>query len=169
MNGIQIVLSNFRRYIMSQFKWHETAEKQWDEKSTLWNKNSQEMWDIGSRSSIVPFIQKHIQFGKRNEVNLLDLGCGDGYGSWKLYNAGYDVTGIDLSKEMVDLANKRCEEEQIDFIQSDLVTLPFENESFQAVTAINSFEWTEVPVNAILEMKRVLMNGGQACVGINRE
>ena len=40
---------------MTKFNWHESAEK-WDSSAEFWNQNSQEMWDSGSRSTIIPFL-----------------------------------------------------------------------------------------------------------------
>lgn len=40
--------------------------------------------------------------GKR----VLDLACGCGYGSWILHEAGNDVTGVDISEEAIEYADR---------------------------------------------------------------
>jgi ubiquinone/menaquinone biosynthesis C-methylase UbiE len=144
------------------FEWHKEAEKKWDERADFWNQNSQEMWDEGSRSSIIPFLQSHVSPGNR----VLDAGCGDGYGSYKLSKQDYQVIGIDLSKQMVEKANERMSGENPHFVQGDLAKLPFQAEAFDAVMAINSLEWTQTPLTALKEIHRVLKDNGNACIGI---
>ncbi|MBO9129545.1 class I SAM-dependent methyltransferase [Bacillus sp. 165] len=147
---------------MKSFNWHKTAQVQWDERANFWNQSSQEMWDTGSRSEIVPFFEKHVEKG----AAVLDIGCGDGYGTYKVNKAGYKATGIDLSEEMIKLANARGEQEGLAFMQGDINALPIEDESFDAAMVINALEWTEHPLIAIEEMKRILKPNGLACIGI---
>ncbi len=68
---------------MTKFNWHESAEKKWDSSAEFWNQNSQEMWDSGSRSTIIPFFEQYV----KKEAQVLDVGCGDGYGTYKLSRA----------------------------------------------------------------------------------
>lgn len=144
------------------FDWHREAEKAWDERAVYWNQNSKTMWDSGSRKTIIPFIERHIPKGSK----VADIGCGDGYGAYKLYRAGYDVTGVDISREMIELANKRVKSDQLCFVQGDLTDLSFKPNTFDAVMAINSLEWTEIPVIALQELKRIVKNNGYLCAGI---
>ncbi|MGI8316451.1 class I SAM-dependent methyltransferase [Halobacillus mangrovi] len=145
-----------------QFNWHVEAERVWNDKAEFWNSKSKGMWEEGSRKTIVPFIKQHIEIGN----HIADLGCGDGYGAYKLYKEGYCVTGLDLSQDMIERANKRLETDRLSFVQGDLTKLPFQDESFDGLMAVNSLEWTEVPYVGLEEMKRVLKPGGKLCVGI---
>ncbi|WP_188456101.1 class I SAM-dependent methyltransferase [Virgibacillus oceani] len=147
---------------MGSFDWHEEAKKQWDSRADFWNERSVNMWDKGSRKDIIPFIEKYIAKGKK----ILDIGCGDGYGSFKLHQSGYNVMGMDLSTEMISRAKKRLQSEEINFLQGDVNHLPFDNESFNGMMAVNVLEWTEVPLNALNELWRVLKKDGFLCVGI---
>jgi ubiquinone/menaquinone biosynthesis C-methylase UbiE len=147
---------------LKTFNWHKEAEKSWDERADFWNQSSEEMWEHGSRKTIVPFILKHIPKGSY----VADLGCGDGYGSFKLHQAGYHVVGIDLSKEMIEKAKSRGENERLQFLQGDLTKLPFSDETFSGAMAINSIEWTEKPLEALNEMRRVLKSDHHLCVGL---
>ncbi|WP_044748379.1 class I SAM-dependent methyltransferase [Bacillus alveayuensis] len=147
---------------MKTFNWHKEAEKSWDERADFWNQSSEEMWEHGSRKTIVPFISKYIP----KEGYIADLGCGDGYGSWKLSKAGYRVVGIDLSSEMIEKAKVRGESKQLQFCQGDLTKLPFPDETFSGAMAINSMEWTEKPLDALNEIRRVLKSGHLLCVGL---
>ncbi|MCH1627358.1 class I SAM-dependent methyltransferase [Ferdinandcohnia quinoae] len=147
---------------MTNFNWHSESEKQWNNRADFWNQQSQRMWDSGSRSTIIPFFSQYVSKGSK----VLDAGCGDGYGSYKLSENGYDVIGIDLSTEMIEKANPRQYAGKLSFLQSDLSALPFDNGTFNAVMAINSLEWTERPLVAINELNRVTKNGGIGCIAL---
>lgn len=146
---------------MSLFDWQAEAQQRWDERADFWNQSSEEMWERGSRKTIVPFLSKHMKPG----IEIADLGCGDGYGSYKLYEAGYRVIGIDLSEEMMKKAKER-EAEGLTFQQGDLTRLPLADEQMSGLMAINSLEWTEKPLDALNEMRRVLKKNGLFCLGL---
>lgn len=147
---------------MSNFEWHEEARKQWDDRAGFWNKNSEEMWTEGSRKTIIPFLEPYIEKGSY----IIDAGCGDGLGSYLLAKKGYHVTGVDLSNEMIERAKARTDIDSVSFVQGDLTNLPSEEKSADAVMAINSLEWTEKPIDALNELKRIVKDKGYACVGI---
>lgn len=144
------------------FNWRKEAEAQWDNRAAFWNERSKNMWDNGSRKDIVPFIEKHLEKGSK----ILDIGCGDGYGSYKLHQLGYDVTGMDLSNEMISRAKQRLHKEEIKFMQGDVGELPFAANSSDGIMAINVLEWTEFPENALVELHRVLKKDGLLCIGV---
>ncbi|MBP2079371.1 class I SAM-dependent methyltransferase [Oceanobacillus polygoni] len=146
---------------MASFNWKSEAETEWDKRAVFWNKRSRDMWDNGSRKDILPFMKNYIGEGSK----LLDIGCGDGYGTHKLFESGYDATGVDLSQEMIRIANSR-EKDNIDFLQGDVNKLPFAEHHFDGVLAINVLEWVEDPLHALHEMKRVVNKNGILCVGV---
>ncbi|MGM8212488.1 class I SAM-dependent methyltransferase [Virgibacillus sp. W0430] len=142
--------------------WQETVEREWDGRAHFWNARSQQMWDKGSRKEIIPFIKKYIAAGKK----ILDVGCGDGYGSFKLKQAGYTVMGVDISAEMIAYARENQQNNNIGFFQSDAAELPFSDKHFDALVAINVLEWTEQPKKVLEELQRVVKTNGVLCIGI---
>jgi ubiquinone/menaquinone biosynthesis C-methylase UbiE len=147
---------------MESFNWKERAEVEWDSRADFWHERSRNMWETGSRKTILPFIQQHVKKGS----DILDVGCGDGYGSYLLNKAGYGVTGVDLSVEMITHAKKTAPQREIVYQKADVNDLPFPTNSFDALMAINVLEWTENPFHALKEMIRVTKEGGFLCVGI---
>lgn len=87
----------------------------------------------------------------KKEAQVLDVGCGDGYGTYKLSSAGYKAVGVDLSEVMIQKGKERGEGPNLSFIKGDLSALPFENEQFESIMAINSLEWTEEPLRALMK------------------
>lgn len=147
---------------MNSFNWKNESERQWDLRATSWHSKSLEMWENGSRKDIIPFIQTFLPIGS----SICDMGCGDGYGSLKLAQEGYKVTGIDASEEMILRARKLLEGKDESFIKGDITSTPFLTNAFDAVMAINSLEWTESPLKVLYEMKRIVKERGYACIGI---
>ena len=61
----------------------------------------------------------------KDKKKLLELACGTGIQSIYFKKAGFEVTGLDLSHEMLDLAEKRSREAGLDipFIQGNMLDL----------------------------------------------
>lgn len=64
-------------------------------------------------------------FPKTKNAKLLELACGTGIQSIRFKQAGFDVTGLDLSEEMLNLARKRAQSAHLDipFIQGNMLDL----------------------------------------------
>ncbi len=73
-------------------------------------------------------------FPKR-KAKLLELACGTGIQSIRFKQAGYDVTGLDLSEDMLKLARRRAQTAHLDipFIQGNMLDLS-NVETFDLVT-----------------------------------
>lgn len=91
-------------------------------------------------------------------VRLLDIACGPGYVAAAARKAGCEVTGVDFSSRMVDLA--RAAQPQIEFREGDAEDLPFPNASFDAVVMNFGMLHLGRPDLAIREAARVLRPGG---------
>ena len=63
--------------------------------------------------------------------SILDVGCGTGALCSVLHEAGFSVTGIDPAQNMLAVAKRQPENEDIRFLQADaLEQLPFADKSF---------------------------------------
>lgn len=145
---------------MNSFNWTIRSKEEWNDRADFWNSRSKSMWDSGSRKDIIPLLTSHLH----SQARVLDVGCGDGYGTYRLHTLGYDAVGVDISEEMIAYAKKRGT--TIPFYIADVSNLPVEMESVDAILCINVLEWIEVPVVALQELKRVLKKGGLLCIGI---
>jgi len=98
------------------------------------------------------------------ELHVLDLACGTGTTSYfihKLYNC--KVTGIDISEDLIAVANKNLskrKQDNINFQVADALALPFPGNSFDVVVAQAFFILIDEKEQALREISRVLKPGG---------
>lgn len=91
---------------------------------------------------------------------VLDVGCGAGFLSNAMAKAGHNVDGIDMSEESLAIAKKYDETKSVNYQIADAYKLPFEDEVFDAVSAMDFLEHVEEPGKVIEEVSRVLKPGG---------
>ena len=78
---------------------------------------------------------------------VLDAGCGSGFSTKVIEEAGFDVVGIDVSKEMVKLGKSKG----LKIIQADMSALPFEDEFFDGFISISALQWVTGGYEQVLE------------------
>jgi 2-polyprenyl-6-hydroxyphenyl methylase/3-demethylubiquinone-9 3-methyltransferase len=91
---------------------------------------------------------------------VLDIGCGGGFLSNPLALAGHRVIGIDLSEGSLITAKKRDTTQSVEYLRADATLLPFPDQSFDVVCAMDLLEHVEQPERVIQEASRVLKKGG---------
>jgi cyclopropane fatty-acyl-phospholipid synthase-like methyltransferase len=72
-------------------------------------------------------------------LKVLDLGCGAGYSTEYLQNLGFEVTGLDILEEMVEIAKKR----NLNAIAGDMRELQkyFGKQTFDAIVSVSALQW----------------------------
>lgn len=100
---------------------------------------------------------------------MLDVGCGGGFTIRRLLNRSKDahVYGIDISEESVTKAKKVNAEvlnKQVFVTQGSAERLPYNNEIFDLVTAVETvYFWPNLP-DCLQEVRRVLKPGGKFAI-----
>lgn len=74
---------------------------------------------------------------------ILDLAAGTGASSAEIARSGARVVACDLSAGMIEVGRNRHPD--IEFIQGDAMDLPFEDQSFDAVTIPTGCEMFQIP------------------------
>ncbi|MBF0411525.1 MAG: methyltransferase domain-containing protein [Desulfamplus sp.] len=86
--------------------------------------------------------------------SVLDIGCGTGRSLEPLLNSGLNLTGVDPSPYMLDIAHERLGD-KADLHRAFAEELPFDDNSFNHAFFMTSLEFTEMPAKAIEEACRV--------------
>ncbi|MFL5357460.1 methyltransferase domain-containing protein [Archangium sp.] len=107
----------------------------------------------------------HRLLGACEGARVLDVGCGLGDVARELgamVGKSGQVTGIDLSENMVSEARRRTEGTglNIDYRQGDVHRLEFPSNTFDGSRASRVFIYLEDPLQALSEMLRVTRPGG---------
>lgn len=107
---------------------------------------------------ILDKIKQHEFFSPSTKI--LDVGCGGGFLSNELAKQGMQITGVDLSEESLKAAHRHDETKSVNYQVADAYHLPFENETFEVITAMDFLEHVDRPEDVIKEFSRVLKPGG---------
>lgn len=98
---------------------------------------------------------------------ILDAGCGEGATAMHLAkNYSYKITGIDLLSESIEIAKTKYKNSglPINFLVGDFTKLPFKDNSFDGLYAIETFIHSSDPLATLAEFRRVLRPGGQLVI-----
>lgn len=133
---------------IAQFK--ENAKKAWSTFGPTENMTS----------SVAPRLVKHA--GVARGMKVLDVGCGTGVVALTAARLGADVTGIDLTPELVARARENASIMglAVDFREGDAEALEPGDATFDVVVSQFGHMFAPRPEVAIKEMLRVLKPGG---------
>ncbi len=96
------------------------------------------------------------------DKEVLDVACGNGYGSDYLFHWGKakSVIGVDISEEAVKYASSHYGTRNLSFMVCDATRLQFDDESFDVVVSFETVEHIRDHEQFMLEVRRVLRPGG---------
>ncbi|NMR29581.1 demethylmenaquinone methyltransferase [Crystallibacter degradans] len=100
--------------------------------------------------------------GARRGQRVLDLAAGTGTSSEPYADAGIHVVACDFSLGMLQVGKRRRPD--IDFVAGDATSLPFADNSFDAVTISFGLRNVNEPRKALQEMLRVTKPGGRLVI-----
>ncbi|MBQ2962668.1 class I SAM-dependent methyltransferase [Methanobrevibacter sp.] len=110
---------------------------------------------------------KHLNISPDDIV--LDIGCGGGMNINRMAQTAKKVYGVDYSIESVKLSKEVNEdfikEGKVEIYEGNVMDLPFDDDSFDIVTAFETvYFWPDI-VKSFGEVKRVLKPGGMFLIG----
>ena len=95
----------------------------------------------------------------QSDDRVLDACCGTGDLAIAARARGADVVGLDFSERMLERARRK--EPQIDWVRGDVLALPFDEGSFDAVTVGFGVRNVEDLEAGLRELRRMLRPGGR--------
>jgi SAM-dependent methyltransferase len=118
------------------------------------------MYDRLEKKAIIRYLPTHAK-GKK----LLEVGCGTGHWSRFFSEYGFEVTGVDVSRRMVDIAKSKNISDA-SFQVADGHSLPFVNGTFDITAAITTLEFVRDAEAVLREMIRCTRKPGRILLGV---
>lgn len=94
------------------------------------------------------------------EKVVLDIACGEGYGSNILSKYSKNVIGVDISVQVIDHAKKKYVNNNLIFKVGDVTDIPLENNIVDVVVSFETLEHIKDHEGMFREIKRVLKPNG---------
>ncbi|MFE3138190.1 class I SAM-dependent methyltransferase [Streptomyces scopuliridis] len=122
--------------------------------------------DEGFTEAERTFLLGKVRPGQR----VLDLGCGTGRFTVPMAELGAQVSGLDISRAMLDVAGRKLAARGLsaDLREGDMSRLPFPDSSFDVVTSMLAL--MHIPLDdrekVFSEAARVLRPGGRMIIGV---
>jgi SAM-dependent methyltransferase len=114
-------------------------------------------WYVGRRRIIECLIEKIRDTLNKSNPRILDVGCGTG-ANLKMLAAYGNAEGVDISQQAVDY----CRQRGLQSVKLGAAEqLPYENDSFDLVTALDVIEHLDDDIAGLREMRRVLRHDGR--------
>jgi ubiquinone/menaquinone biosynthesis C-methylase UbiE len=131
------------------------------DKYDSWYENAKgRMYDYLEKKAISRYLPTSTKGEK-----LLEIGCGTGYWSRFFSEYGFEVTGVDISERMINIAKSK-NISNASFQVADGHFLPFADETFDVTAAITTLEFVRDAKAVVREMIRCTRKPrGQLLVG----
>ncbi|MBW4553632.1 MAG: methyltransferase domain-containing protein [Aphanocapsa sp. GSE-SYN-MK-11-07L] len=118
---------------------------------------------IPSEKGIIRYEHLHrylaaLEFVK--DKTVMDIACGEGYGSSILSEYAQSVLGVDINRECIDHAKKRYENSKLEFLVASCEKIPINAQSIDVVISFETIEHHDKHEAMIEELKRVLKPDG---------
>jgi ubiquinone/menaquinone biosynthesis C-methylase UbiE len=97
-------------------------------------------------------------------LSLLDAGCGAGLALRLAAEQGARVSGLDASAALLDVARGRLPD--ADLRVGGIEELPYDDATFDVVTAYNSIQYASDPKTAVAELARVARPDGRVAIEV---
>jgi len=136
----------------------QNAEKFWDKIAKKYAKSP--IKNIQAYNETMEHTKLHLSKGD----NVLEVGCGTGSTALLLADSVKQITAIDISSNMIDIARNKAKDQQVEnvkFIHSTLFDNTLEKGSFDVIMAFNFFHLLEDMPGAIRRINELLKPEGR--------
>jgi len=111
--------------------------------------NSKSVMKIQERMTIRAL--EILNLEKKNNILILDAGCGPGFTSFYLKEIGYNVVTLDIIYDFLNCYDIK----DLNPITADMCFSPFKPNSFDAVISISALQWIFTDINNIYMRNKV--------------
>jgi SAM-dependent methyltransferase len=119
-------------------------------------------WFVGRRRILLQILDRYLGKTAGRERRILDVGCGTG--TMLGYLASYGkAQGVDIDEEAIGYCRERG---LVDVSLGEAADLPFDDGTFDLVTALDVIEHLDDDAAALGELRRVLRPGGHLLVTV---
>jgi ubiquinone/menaquinone biosynthesis C-methylase UbiE len=136
----------------------------------LENRNimSFEEWEFKKAPKTLSYFKENLDLNNCFKgKDILDIGCGGGgKTAYLLKFSPGNIVGLDMNDEFIEKATKfskrfkKKENSTLSFIKGNAENLPFESNSFDFATMMDTFEHFSNPIKVLNETRRVLKKDG---------
>jgi len=148
---------------MPERDWTEAVTEAWDSLADAYDAVAGTDADYYRTKVIGPGLLKAV--GKVDGLNVLDIGCGQGYFSRLLAEAGAHVVGVDISQRQIAHARRREAERPlgIQYVALDATRIGerWPPMTFELAVSSIAFQDMPDPLNVMHGTKRVLTESGR--------
>ena len=147
---------------MARNEWKDRARKEFDDWAGEYDKSVLQKYLFAPAHNAL--LDEVASDGKKR---LLDIGCGTGVFAKRATELidGIHVQGLDISEEMIRVAEEKATDDgRLLFTVGDSEHLPFDDNTFDAVTCSNSFHHYPRPTVVLKEFHRVLAPDGHVMI-----
>ena len=95
----------------------------------------------------------------KNKI-VLDIACGEGYGSFLISHKSKRVYGVDINEETIQFASQKYKNSNLNFIKGSTSKIPLDDNTVEVITSFETIEHHDEHDEMMLEMKRVLKPDG---------
>jgi len=121
-----------------------------------------------AHSPLTRWALSHIEV--KSETVALDLGCGGGGTIDRLAKMAVDgwVAGLDYSEESVLVSRRKnarhIHNGRVEICHASVSSIPYEDNTFDLVTAVETFYFWPTPASDLAEVRRILKPGGDLLI-----
>jgi demethylmenaquinone methyltransferase/2-methoxy-6-polyprenyl-1,4-benzoquinol methylase len=127
----------------------------YDRTNTVLSMGNAALWRVATTRAVAP------QAGE----TILDVAAGTGTSSASLARNGASVVAADFSEGMIEVGRQRqADNPFVSFVQADATALPFDDDTFDAVTISFGLRNIVDPQKALAEFFRVTKPGGRVVI-----
>lgn len=97
-------------------------------------------------------------------IDVLDIACGEGYGSYLLADCAKSVLGVDVAADAIAHAATKYQRSNLRYVHGSATSVPLQDDSVDLVVSFETLEHLREHDDMLAELRRVLRPGGRVII-----